>query len=165
MIEWIKDNQWIFLIIASIGTIIANYFLIRNWISNLKERNRNIYNDTLQSRYIDLFEFTKSNEETQLKFATDDYNPEEISVFCFRVVDFKEKGQKFKGLRVKKSFNKLFKFAQKVEQYKKNQKFFVISVEVAEEETYLRMYNENKDDFKKLKERFTRFYLSIFDNL
>ncbi|BDX39008.1 hypothetical protein CYCD_23630 [Tenuifilaceae bacterium CYCD] len=163
VIEFIKDNQWIFWMIAAIGTVTSNYFLVKSWLSKRTETNRKIYENTIESKYHDLFEFKKSIDFSPLQMLTDDNNLIEISIFCQRIEDFKKQRNTFKGCRTKILFNKLYNISLVINKTKDN-KFMFNSI-LDDESINIEFYEKNKNNFEILKKHFKSFYLKIFDNL
>lgn len=164
MIELIKNNQWIFWIVAAIGTFITSYFSIKNWLIKRNATNRKIFNEMLKSTYRDLFEFSKSDEISQLQLVTEDFNPYEIYGFCYRVKDFQEKGNSFKGIVTNCKFSRMYKVANQINSYTSKSDFSLSTI-IKPDDTYWEFYNECKEDFNKLKKEYKKLYCSIFDNL
>ncbi|MCW3789581.1 hypothetical protein [Plebeiibacterium sediminum] len=141
------------------GTITILVFVTKPF-SKIKEENRRIYSDLFGYTYSQLFEYKKTNERPNIRFHSDDFNPIGISSFCNKTVDFKKKGNKFKGICTRIRFRCLHNTAKKLDA-KTDGLGFAMNSFVNQDETYLKYYKDNKNDFKKLKIRFKKFYLRI----
>lgn len=155
------DIATISLVIGIISGVVVITIPFFKANSRKKEENKKIYADFFGEYYSLLFEYERTNERPNIRFHSNNFNPIEISSFCNKVVRFKNKGNKFKGICTRIRFNKLFNIAKTLDE-KTDDKWFGIKSFIDEDETYLKYYQDNEQDFIRLKERFKKFYLKIY---
>jgi hypothetical protein len=163
LITFLKENVWIISAIAAICALTGAYFSTKSWKQKIKENNQNSYNHTIISTFSDLFEPSKTGKIDLLELKTKQNLPE-IHGFCFRVVDFKDKGNSFKGLLAKWRFCRLYKIAKIINDYTNNQGFSLGALAQPDKE-YEIFFENNKENLEKLKKRFKKFMFTISDHL
>jgi hypothetical protein len=149
------------LIVGILSGIATCLVIVTKTVSKMKDDNKKIYSDFFGVKFSQLFEYKKTNERPNIRFHSDNFNPIEISSFCSKVVDFKSKGNKFRGIRTRILFNCLHKVAKNLDE-KTDGLTFAIGSFMDSDETYLEFYKKNGHDFNRLKTRFIRFYLRIY---
>jgi hypothetical protein len=164
MIQFIKDNEWIFWVFGAIVAIITLFISLRSGRVKRRESNKKTYEDVLQSDFHDLFEFDAPRGFSLEQLNTDGFDLTEIAAYCFRVINFKEEGNVFKGLCTRYRFHRLYILAKEIYSYTDSPDY-LLSIATDPFKKHMEIYNSNPRQFKKLKKRFKRLYLRIFDHL
>ena len=160
IINCLKEYQWLILLVSTLITLL---FAIRKNLVQRINNNKELYNNTLQSNYQQLFQSDKSNLSSEYKHLFDNYNVLEISKFCCRIIDFKTVNNKFSGLLTKYYFYRLFIIAKELN-LKTSNNDFIIKYFDDSIGAYLELYENNKTVYEKLKKRFVRLYSNIHNN-
>lgn len=164
VIQWIKENEWMFWLIGAIAAIGGMVVASNKGKSKRRESNQGIYNNLLQSNYHSLFEFDAPKGFSLEQLDTGGYDLTEIAAYCFRVIDFKQKGNHFKGICPRYRFYRLYKLAIKVSTYTDSTDY-ILSIATDPYKKHMEIYRSNPKQFEKFKKRFKGLYLNIFDHL
>lgn len=160
-----ENYEWI-LGLTTLLLGIISLFLIKlylPWKKERKAKNIEIYETYLTSKYQDLFEIEFSEDFNMIQLVSKGFNPSEISKFCYRVIDFKEKGNKFFGMSVSFRFYRLYVICKTINSSIDNVSE-IKSVFHPDEFNY-QFLSDNMKNFEILKKRFKNFFIIIYGNI